>query len=135
MIMDIHTSRRTAVLCTREQTASWLFELPNQQRILRRMMSDKAALASYLNTRLLGVSPYLVEGEDGQLERAWRCTTLVQAIYVMLYLDLTGGATIKTCASRGCQNYFRSNNPRRIYCSTNPCANRASTRLSRGQEP
>lgn len=50
-------------------------------------------------------------------------------MYVMLYLDLTGGNTIKNCESRGCPNYFRVGpQSKSRYCSER-CANRTSTNL------
>jgi hypothetical protein len=53
----------------------------------------------------------------------------------MLFLDLTGGNTIKKCKSRGCPNYFRvGSQSKSKYCSEQH-ASRASTRMGRGQEP
>jgi hypothetical protein len=84
---------------------------------------------------LFGVSPRPFIGEDGNLERGWRCGSLLEAMGVMLFLDLTGGNTIKRCQSRGCLNYYRvGSQPQSKYCS-DQCATRASTRLGRGQEP
>jgi hypothetical protein len=92
-------------------------------------------VTSYLNQYLEGVSPRAFIGEDGNLERGWRYRSLLQAMHVMLFLDLTGGATIKKCQSRGRPNYFRVGpQGKSKYCSRR-CANRASTRTGRGQEP
>jgi CGNR zinc finger len=134
MIIDEHTPTHAAVLCTREHASSALFALPNE-RIFQAMVADPKRWANYLNKGLVGVSPYLAFDVDGRMERSWRCPSLIQAIYLMFYLDYTGNSTIRKCASRDCANYFRSDNPKRKYCSIKPCANRASTRLSRGQEP
>ena len=41
------------------------------------------------NSYLREVSPRVVTGEDGNLERGWSCRSLLRAMYVMLYLDLT----------------------------------------------
>jgi hypothetical protein len=74
-------------------------------------------------------------GEDGNVKRGWRCGSLLEAMGVMLFLDLSGGNTIKKCGSRGCLHYFRvGSQSKSKYCSER-CANRASTRLGRGQEP
>jgi hypothetical protein len=81
------------------------------------------------------VSPRALIGKDRNLERRWRYRSLLQAMYIMHFLDLTGGIIIKKCQSRGCPNYFRAGSLiKSKYCSTR-CANRASTRKGRGQEP
>jgi hypothetical protein len=91
--------------------------------------------AARLNRELMGMAPYVSTNEDGQYERGWRCPSLLRDMYLMLYLDLTGGSTIRECASWDCPKAFRAGPQNRtIYCSTRH-ANRASTRMGRGQKP
>jgi hypothetical protein len=56
-------------------------------------------------------------------------------MYLMLYLDLTGGAELRECASHDCPNYYRVG-PQlgSKYCSK-AHARRAATRMQRGQRP
>lgn len=132
LALDLKSSRRVVVLPTRESPTSWLFALPPQ---LFGSAQEKRSMVPSLNNELLSVSPCAVVGANGRLERGYRCHSLLQAMNMMVYLDLTGGTDIKRCGSQGCANYFRAKQKsRRIYCSQR-CANRASTRLSRGQEP
>jgi hypothetical protein len=140
MILDKESLLGVSVLCTRELLPRW------EQRLLYFPSGDEsveslAATDSYsrhsylLNSFLQEVSPLAVIGEGGNLGRSWYCRSLLQAMYVMFYLDLTGGMAIKKCQSRGCPNYFRVGPQRESkYCSER-CANRASTRMRRGQEP
>jgi hypothetical protein len=88
-----------------------------------------------VNLYLQEVSPRVLLGEDGNLKRGWHYSSLLQAMYIMMWLDLTGDNTIKKCQSGGCPNYFRvGSQSKSRYCSDR-CANRASTRMRRGQEP
>jgi hypothetical protein len=87
-----------------------------------------------LNSYLQEVSPRVVIGEDGKLQRGWYYRNLMQAMYIMLYLDLTGGNAVKKCQRSGDPNYFRMGLQESKYCSIE-CANHASTRMWRGQKP
>ena len=92
-------------------------------------------LVTYINSVWNGASERAFVGEDRNLKRGWRCGSLLEAMGIMLLLDMTGGNTIKKCQSRGCPNYFRMGpQSKSRYCSKR-CANRASTRLGRGQAP
>ena len=135
LILDPASWKGVSVLCTREPIQRWRIGLhffPSVDTSAEELVSDgDVSFNSYLQE----VSPRVVLREDGNLERSWYCRSLLQAMYVMLYLDMTGGNNIKKCQSRGCLNYFRigsQSNSR--YCSQR-CANRASTRMRRGQEP
>ncbi len=135
LILDLTSWKGVSVLCTREPLRRWRVSLsffPSGDTPGEDLVSDSGIS---LNTSLQEVSPRLLLSEDGSLERGWHYRSLLQAMYVMLYLDLTGGNTIKNCESRGCPNYFRVGpQSKSRYCSER-CANRASTRLRRGQEP
>jgi hypothetical protein len=134
---DEETFKGVSVLCTREPVRRWTVGLrffPSGDTPIE----DLAIGSDYgtsLNHYLQEVSPYAFLGRYGNLERGWEYRSLLQAMYVMLFLDLTGGNAIKKCQSRGCPNYFRvGSQSRSRYCSER-CANRASTRMRRGQEP
>jgi len=128
IVADMNTAPRVVVLSTREQAEAWYFAVPD--------ISEPEVLASQLNWNLVGVSPHAYLTDDGEWERGWRCPSLLQAIRLMIYLDLTGSTDIKPCKSQGCPEYFSVNkrNKKKKYCSER-CANRASSRMSRGQAP
>jgi hypothetical protein len=136
LILDNKAPDGVSVLCTQEPLRRWemsfrFFPSSAPSGVLE---IDENSYVS-LNRYLEDVSPRAYIGANGNLERGWRYRSLLQAMYVMLYLDLTGGSNIKKCQSRGCPDYFRAGpQGRSKYCSGR-CANRASTRLGRGQEP
>lgn len=76
---------------------------PSGDTPVENLISDKHIS---LNSHLQYVSPYVFVGEDGKLERGWRCDSLLQAMYLMFYLDRTGGNNIKKCQSRAAQTTF-----------------------------
>jgi hypothetical protein len=133
-VLDPARRTKASVLVQKESIISWGRELkyfpppPYEQEQL-------PSLAWILGDWLADVSPIAELGEHGELRQNWRCNTLLQAMYLMLFLDLTGGSRLRECASHDCSNYYRlgpqSNSK---YCSVKH-ANRASTRLQRGQEP
>jgi hypothetical protein len=135
LIQDEESYTRVSVLCTREPLQRWqssLTSFPSGDMSVGQSLSHSY---SALNWRLRQVSPYLRLGEDGNLKADWHYRSLLQAMYVMLWLDVTGDNTIRKCQSRGCSYYFRVGaQSKSIYC-TPTCASRASTRKGRGQEP
>jgi hypothetical protein len=135
-ILDNKALDGVSILCTREPLHYWEvgFRFFPSGALSGALELDEDNHI-FLNAFLEEVSPRAFVGEDGNLERGWRYRNLLQAMYVMLFLDLTGGNTIKKCQSRGCANYFRvGSQSKSIYCTTT-CADRASTRRGRGQEP
>ena len=135
-ILDNKAPEGVSVLCTREPLHNWEvgFRFFPSGALSNALELDEDSYI-FLNAFLEEVSPRAFMGEDGNLERGWRYRNLFQAMYIMLFLDLTWGNTIKKCQSRGCPNYFRVGPQRESkYCSQR-CANRASTRMRRGQEP
>ncbi|HVF00070.1 MAG TPA: hypothetical protein VNA27_01845 [Rubrobacteraceae bacterium] len=136
LILDEGAPEGVSVLCRQEPLRRWEISFrffPSGAPSGDVELDDDSYV--FLNSYLEDVSPRAVIGKDGNLERRWRYRSLLQALYVMLYLDLTGGNTIKKCQSRGCPNYFRLGpQSKSIYCSPR-CASRASTRRRRGQEP
>ncbi len=135
-ILDNAATDGVSVLCTREPLHHWEvgFRFFPSGAPSGALELDEDSYV-FLNAFLDGVSPYAFIGEDGNLERGWRYRSLLQAMHIMLFLDLTGGNAIKKCKSRRCPNYFRvGSQSKSIYCSPR-CASRASTRMGRGQEP
>ena len=135
-ILDNKALDGVSILCTREPLHCWEvgFRFFPSGALSGALELDEDSFI-FLNAFLEEVSPRAFIGEDGNLERGWRYRNLLQAMHVMLYLDLTGGNTIRKCESRGCPNSFRVGpQSKSRYCSER-CANRASTRMGRGQEP
>jgi hypothetical protein len=135
LILDEKSDIGVSVLWTREPLQRWNYSVvhfPSGDMPVEWLLTNHY---DGLNWHLRQISPYALLGEDGNLKRGWHYRSLLQAMYVMLWLDLTGDNTIKYCMSRGCPNYFRMGSQNKSkYCSER-CANRASTRIRRGQVP
>jgi hypothetical protein len=87
------------------------------------------------STRLPGVELVFVNDGGEYLSPRWPCDSLLSAMHLMLYLDLSGEGIIRKCNSHDCTTYFRAKpGSTAIHCSPQH-ANRASTRLARGQKP
>jgi hypothetical protein len=138
LVLTEDTSSRVGVLSTREHTdlSGWrtvLLDFPSEDFRL-----DSKVLRAALNSRLSGVSPYSQEKEE-EMDRGWRCSSLLEAMYLMLWLDMTGGRSVVKCRARGCPNWFRQGSqPDSIYCPhpddpsmPSPCAIRQVKRESR----
>jgi hypothetical protein len=120
------------VICTREPLLRWLDTLESFSFLQDMTTQEQTKI---LNSLLVDASPYVHISEDGNLERSYQCSKLLTAMYLMFYLDLTGGSIIRKCQSNGCPEYFRTGaQSASKYCSER-CANRASTRRGRGQVP
>lgn len=134
-ILDERTFKGVSVLCTKEPLRRWTLGL----RFFHSGDSPRELLVddypTTLNSYISETSPRTILGKNGDLTRGWHYHSLLQAMHLMLYLDLTGGSTVKRCGSRGCSNYFRVGPQSGSKYCTETCANRASTRLQRGQEP
>jgi len=132
LVLDEGTSTRVSVLYTRESVADW-------QRVMEDFPTGEyragdQSLKRYLNSRLTGVSPYSPEDEE-EYRRSWRCSSLLEAMHLMLWLDLTGGRSVRECGLHDCSNYFREGSQSgTLYC-TEKHTSLASTRLNRGQKP
>jgi hypothetical protein len=131
LILDDTSPSKVSVLCTSESVMSWrakLHEFPS-------LDNTSEVLANRLTSVLEGLSPYAFVGEDGNVRGGWTCSTLWQAMHVMLLRDLDSKSTLRKCESRGCLEFFRVGvQSKSKYCSER-CANRASTRIGRGQNP
>lgn len=100
--------------------------------------------AETLNSHTWGTTPYVVREEgSGKLRQSWRCSSLLGAMYLMLFLDeIGGGFGIKKCQAPGCPEYFRvevddERKRKRMYCPPPPgrkesrCASRVSSKADR----
>jgi hypothetical protein len=135
VVLDRYSRPGVSFLSTREPLFWWEYELtsfPSREHLA----AEYGFSLDYINDRMAGsVSPRGYLDEQGNRERGWRCPYLLKAIYLMLYLDITGGREIRRCKRSGCQNHYRAGEQSRSkYCSQR-CANVASTRMGRGQEP
>jgi hypothetical protein len=132
LVLDESLFPGVHVICTREPLIRWSSVL-EAFSWLQDMTTDEQA--KVLNGSLVDASPYVRISEDGSLERSYQCHNLLTAMYLMFYLDLTGGSTIKKCQSSGCPEFFRTGaQSDSKYCSER-CASRAATRRARGLTP
>jgi hypothetical protein len=132
MVLDEESPSGASVLCTREAHTDWLIHLDQFPSPDTTSAED---LVTYINLIWNDASERAFVDEDGNLKRGWRCDSLLEAMGIMLLLDMTEDSTIKKCDSRGCPNSFRVGSQSKTkYCSER-CANRASTRKGRSQNP
>jgi hypothetical protein len=88
-----------------------------------------------LNDWLTDVSPGVTFVEDGRPAPTLRCNTLLQAMYLMLWLDLIRGSKLRECGCHDCATYYRVGpQADSKYCSEKH-AYRAAKRMQRGQRP
>jgi hypothetical protein len=122
-----------SIVVRKEDIRSWAWELeqfpdpPYDMYALTR-------LSGQLRYRLSDVSLAPGIEEDGRPVEGWHCNTLLEAMYLMVYLNLKGGAKLQECASHDCYEYFRPGPQETIYCSPEH-QSRATTRRLRGQAP
>jgi hypothetical protein len=135
VVLDKHSDSGVTVLSTREPLFWWERELKNFPP-REHLMVDYGFSLRAMNSRMAGsVSPRGYLNEQGQPERGWRCPYLLSAMYLMLYLDITGGRSIRRCERSVYENHYRAGpQSNSKYCSER-CANAASTRMGRGQDP
>lgn len=135
VVLDKHSWPGVTIMSTREPVFWWQYELENFPSG-ESLKAEHGFALDVISQRMAGnVSPRGYVNEQGRAERGWRCPYLLKALYLMLYLDLTGGREIRRCEKSGCQEYYRAGpQSSSKYCSTK-CANAASTRIGRGQTP
>jgi hypothetical protein len=77
-------------------------------------------LSRWVNQRLSGVSPLLGDMLYGNhsFTGLWYSPHLISAMYVMFYLDLTQGVTLRKCQNKTCKEFFSAygGDERKIYC-------------------
>jgi hypothetical protein len=125
-LLDVDGNGGVSIVPTREPLLSWDLECKEFPRV-----PYGPQIAGALNARVAGVSPYTSVGEDGEFWRGWRCRSLLQAMYLMIYLDFTGGNKVRLCNRPDCRTYYRLGDHESDYCSTR-CTSWATTRRSRG---
>ena len=136
ILLDPSSGSWARVQITRERVDAWLLALPAYSKPFAELSdSGRRALAQNLRADLQGISPYPSLGDDGEWKPGWRCPSLLQAICLLLYYDLTGGAVIRRCDRKGCGNYFRTpEGSRRIYCPGGKCASAATSKAHRDRK-
>jgi hypothetical protein len=122
-----------SIISTREPVSMWRQRLHNLA---------EPPHESYLNVKLEDVSPLLVSRADGEDAGSWSCSSLLEAVHLMRYLDLIYGVKMQKCQAPGCHESFRVG-PRsrpRLYCLPPPgkkqsrCASRASSAMYRKRQ-
>jgi hypothetical protein len=125
-LLDMDEKVGVSIVPTREPLLSWELECKEFPSV-----PYGPQIAGGLNERVAGVSPYTSIGEDGEFERGWRCRSLLQAMYLMVYLDFTGGNKVRRCKRPDCREPYRLGAHESDYCSET-CTSWATTRRSRG---
>lgn len=126
-LLDEDASRGASIVPTKEHLSSWRLECKDFPRA-----PYGPEIADGLNDRIAGVQPYTAIGDAGNFSRGWRCRSLLQALYLMVYLDFTGGRKVRHCKRRDCQKPYRLGVQASEYCSKS-CTSCATTRRSRNQ--
>ncbi len=130
VVFDRRAGTGVSIVSTREPVGAWRDEL--------RSFAQPLSLGR-LNRHLEGVNPRAVVGEDGRVASSWYCPSLLKALHLMRYLDVTTGTRMQRCVAPGCYNYFRVGPRGRpsMYCPPPPgqkqsnCASRASSAMYR----
>ncbi len=77
-------------------------------------------LSRWVNRKLSGVMPLLgnVLIDNCSFTGSWYSPNLLSAFYVMFYLDLTQGVTLRKCQNKTCKEFFSAygGDDRKIYC-------------------
>lgn len=131
LVLDEDAPARVSVLPTAEPVRLWMMALGFFQLACFPELDgeDEDWKIGKIRRGTTGASLDLTRGEDGGYERNWRCDTLLESIYVMLWLDVTGGNKIRKCQSPGCPKYFRmGSQPGSKHCP-GACAGRAASRM------
>jgi hypothetical protein len=98
-----------SVISTREPVSVWRQRLRNLA---------EPPHENYLNVKLEGVSPMVVRRTDGEDAGSWSCSSLLEAVHLMQFLDSIHGVRMQRCQAPDCYDFFRVG-PRskpRLYC-------------------
>ncbi len=126
---------KSSVLVRSENIFSWQSELHNFPLPPYKEEQRWPSLVRVLNEWLVDASPAVAFGKRGEPTQTWRCHTLLQAMYLMLWQDLINGSELRECGCRDCTTYYRVGpQTDSKYCSETH-AYRAAKRLQRGQIP
>jgi hypothetical protein len=124
-LLDSEAGRGVSILPTKERLLSWQLECKDFPRA-----PYGPQIVRGLNERISGVWPSASVNKDGEFGRGWRCRSLLQAMYLMIYLDFTGGKKVRQCARPDCRRYYRLGAHESDYCSLS-CTSVMMTRRSR----
>lgn len=130
VVFDRRVLAGVSLISTREPVEAWRSEL---------VKFTWGSSPGRLNENLEGVVPRIAAGADGRPASSWSCPSLLKALYLMSYLDITSGARLQRCQAPGCREYFRVGPRSResLYCPPPPgkkqskCASRASSQMHR----
>jgi hypothetical protein len=78
------------------------------------LMSAKNYLEVVFNMILEDVRPKLKIGEQPIWQ--WNFTSLLSAMYLMLFLDFTGSNLPRQCLNKSCNNFFKPARDSNVYC-------------------
>lgn len=126
-LLDPDAERGVSIVPTKERLASWELECENFPNV-----PYDSGMVEGLNESVAGVSPYTSVGEDGEFGRWWRCRSLLQAMYLMVYLDFTGGNKVRRCKRPDCQSYYRLG-AHESDCCSKECTSVMTSRRNRYQ--
>jgi hypothetical protein len=138
LVLDEEADNGVSVLCTQEPYDEWQIALEN---FLYPNEVNERVFKAYLNRRIgEGVSLYSPEDEEG-FRQGYRCSTLLKAIHLLIWLNKTGGGSIRKCEAPGCPSWFQAGSqPGSMYCPPPPgkkqsrCASRASSQMYRERQ-
>jgi hypothetical protein len=137
-VLDDQAASGVSIISIREPLAYWMPEIEK--------FPVPPCSAGHFNSHTWNVQPYAIPGEDGKLRPSWQCSSLLQAMYLMLYLDETSDEfEIKKCQARNCPNYFRvraddGRSLKSMYCppeepgKVSRCASRAASQMYRDRQ-
>jgi hypothetical protein len=133
-LFDPERQEKSSVLARNESIFAWQSVLQDFPVPSFEMKERWPLWARILNEWLVDISPMITFGDDGRLTPTWRCNTLLQAMYLMLWLDLLRGSELRECGCHDCATYFRKGPQDSKYCSPTH-ASRAAKRMQRGKLP
>ena len=91
-------------------------------------------IIAYVNTELDNMVSPCLDFDQSSLgiskNITWRCNSLLTALYMMLFVDITRGASTCRCSNEKCRRRFEPVKPGTKYCCPS-CQTTAKTRRSR----
>jgi hypothetical protein len=137
-VLDEQANSGVSIISTREPFGYWTAEIE--------MFPVPPCSAGHFNSHTWNVQPHAITGESGEVERSWHCSSLLQAMYLMLYFDeTTSEFEIKKCQAPNCPEYFRvrmndGRSLKSMYCPSDEpgkvsrCASRAASQMYRERQ-
>ena len=137
-VLDEQAEFGVSIISTREPLSFWDLEIE--------YFPVPPCTADQLNSHMWSATPHAVTDGDGTLQPSWRCSSLLQAMNLMLYLDETDDAAeIRKYQAPNCPYYFRivggdGRSLKSVYCppeeprKVSKCASRASSQMYRDRK-